>query len=318
MLFVTSKGTTFMKKIIPISFLLFLSLFILYRFTFVSASESQNNFELIADEEFDEVLSTISDEFTPKSFSTLIDEESIEAYEKIHTSITPNLLPQALTISSSMDQPTTIPVNSHSFYLYAPEFVTQNTPVIIACHGYCKDQEEMAGYGKGNFALYTQVYNGYHPNAVILYPTKNYNGEWIAEEIVKLTQDFIQYYQFQGSVFYYGFSQGCLNGPDIIQLYGNFTAAVFVDEDFIAYPYPEKNCPPRGLERSLTQLSSLKALRISGCNYVDTYNDRFALSQLLTKAGITYSEEIYPPETYDHLEVSAVTTRSNIEWLLDL
>lgn len=223
-----------------------------------------------------------------------------------------------ISMLSSMDYPTTIPGNSHDFFLYSPKHVTEETPLIVACHGYCDDADEMSGFGEGNFELYAQVYKSYHPEAIILFPTKNYYGEWMPDDIANLTEDFVDYYNLQGNVYYYGFSQGCLNGPDIIEQYGKYKAAVFVDEDFLAYPYPSKDCPPRGMELALTQLSSLSALRVSGCNYVDTAQDRNSFANLLSNHNILYSEEIYPPNTYTHLEVSSVTAKSSIEWLLSI
>lgn len=310
-----------MKKILSFSFVFFLSVSLLCGFIFVSASvpNKTRSFESIENTEVvEKTFPTISDEEVPKAMPSFSDKASVKTYEEIHEFIAPDYLSHTVTMTSFMDYPTTIPVNSHSFFLYAPKFVTKKTPLIIACHGYCSDSEEMAGFGEGNFALYTQVYRNYHPNAIILFPTKDYNGEWIASEIVKLTKDFVRYYQLQGNIYYYGFSQGCLNGPDIIQQYGNFTAAVFVDEDFIAYPYPQKDCPPRGLQFTFIQLSSLKALRIAGCNHVDSPENRHAFADMLKKASILYEEEIYPPNTYEHLEVSDITVRSCIDWLLSI
>lgn len=313
-----SERNFFMKKIIPISLFFILSLSLLYRLTIVSASEQAQIMEVEAPELINSSVTMLPEENVPKSMPTFTDEDSVQVYEKLHNTLTPDLLPLTIKISSSMDYPSSIPINSHTFFLYTPAFVTENTPLIVACHGYCDDEDEMSGYGNGNFALYTLVYHSYHPNAMILFPTKDYHGEWIPEDIAKLTRDFVSYYNLQGNVYYYGFSQGCLNGPDIIQKYGNYKAAVFVDEDFIAYPYPTKECPPRGVNLSLTQLSSLSAFRICGCTYVDTYTDRCALATLLENKGILYTEEVYPPNTYEHLEVSSLTAQTSIDWLLSI
>lgn len=315
------------KKLVLITVLLLCSTTI-YKYNFAASNKKykvvpynpeinislQNNTSIQTESQIDKTNDSISDMYIPISLNGSqetttkeIDEESV--------ALVPH---QIVSIQSSMDIPTNVPTNPNYFYLYTPEIVFSNTPVIIACHGYSKDEEEMSGFGNGNFALYLKVYQGYHPNAVIVFPCKDYNGDWIPDNVVNLTNSFIQTYQFTGPVYYYGFSQGCLNGPDIISQYGKFKAAVFVDEDFLATPYPDKNGSPLGVKKAATLLSSLSALRIAGCTYVDKEYERMKFANILQTQGITYNEEIYPKDTFKHLEVHELTVISNIEWLLNL
>ena len=190
-------------------------------------------------------------------------------------------------------------LNNISYYEYKPSNVTSSTKVIFAFHGIGASSGDM-----GTFGAYTQI-DSIAPNAVVVYPTKGY-GVWSASTYGKFCKDYISQNGYTGQVSYYGFSEGALDGPGIIQNAGIFTNAVFVDEDFINYS--------SGLDNAYNKLSSLQNLKVFCGQYCDTTNNLNAFSTKFSNAGKNF--QLDSQSTKTHAQMNSYAAVPGISFLL--
>ena len=125
------------------------------------------------------------------------------------------------------------------YYIYRPDGSnTAGKPIIFAFHGTNPTSKEI---DVGEFAAYQLVKDGkVTPNAIIVYPTKNYSSSWVrfsstSAEAIKIAKFIKNIVSSEGAdesrVFYYGFSMATYDAANIIKAtgIGYFRAAVLND-----------------------------------------------------------------------------------------
>lgn len=125
------------------------------------------------------------------------------------------------------------------YYIYRPDGTnTSGKPIIFAFHGTNPTSKEI---GVGEFAAYELVKDKkVTPDAIIVYPTKNYSSSWVkysstsseAQKISKFIKNIVEQEDADSNrVYYYGFSMGSYDAANIIKAtgVGYFRAAVLND-----------------------------------------------------------------------------------------
>ena len=189
-------------------------------------------------------------------------------------------------------------IGNVSYYEYKPSNASSSSKVIFAFHGIGASSSDILSFG-----AYTQI-DSIAPNAVVVYPTKGY-GVWSASTYGSFVKSYLSQNGYTGTVSYYGFSMGALDGPGIIQNAGVFTNAVFVDEDFINYS--------SGVDKAYNKLSTIQNLKVFCGQYCDNTNNLNALQQKFSAGGKNFQLDAQTGK--NHAQMNSYAAAPGISFL---